>query len=146
MRATVTGQALDRRDDFEYLLQRMPHVATAIAGFAERELRTSAFKLLVGILDLADVPDSTLRAEFRHAETVNEQLTGELGKLGAFLVTRYPGAYPTTGTVVDSAIHLLKEGWGKPATPAADRVAGRPAHADRQAPDPKKAPPGMGCV
>ncbi len=112
-RTPVDGAATAR---FEFLIEHLPRVAAAIAAFGE-DLRTSAFWALLNTVNVAEPGDSAavvavLDARLRLAETIQERNAAELGKLGAFLTTRYPGAFPATGSVVDSAIHLLKEGWG----------------------------------
>jgi hypothetical protein len=125
----VTGGD-DRLARFDELVQRMPQVADAIAGFGE-SLRETAFWALVNIVDPTQ-PDSAdvdvrgggkeagevraLQAKLALVQSQKDLLAGQLDRLAGFLAERYPGGFPLSGSpVVDSAIHVLRERWTGPA-------------------------------
>lgn len=120
-----TADITERRERFRFLLAHLPQIADGLAAFTDDTLRAAAFHRLLDTLtadveldvDLdgdVDGGDVLLRSELRRLEERNAALEDELGKLGDFLIRRYAGAYPQTGSVIDSAIHVMGERWSGP--------------------------------
>jgi hypothetical protein len=137
----VTGA--DRLARFDELARCMPRVADAVAGFDE-DLRETAFWALVNIVNPARPDDSVvdvtdgegpshqvraLQAELAAERSEKDRLAAQLDRLGRSIARHYPGAFPLSAPVVDSAIRLLTERWTGPVTAAAAAAtaAGVPA-------------------